>query len=620
MRILSVNIVAFGKLKGVNITFDKGLNVLRQTNGFGKTTLANFIRAMLYGFGYSRGKGGTDASRWQPWDGTPRFGGSMTVEHNGESIRIERFFGATARAETCRIFNNRTGAELNWQLQPGEQLLGLTADSYDRSAYFPQEAVELSGNDNLESRLAKLVQSSAEDYDKVRDRLRAYKKNLRYEKGVGGLIADLEAQQSDLERQLHDAEQSERRRSEIESRLKQIAAEKDGLQRQQVDLKSRSEQLRDMLTRSRLADEQTTRADIAEVNARLGRIPPQFESDFSRCDEIARQLSAPVAPQEKPRKRMWLLGVAATLVLAGAALISLGVLNVLSTIVGVIAGCISVAFGVACLFGVSPRVKNRDMGAQNDGARREFFAIASRYVNTDGKDAETVRRALWELRSQYLADIRARETLSQLDPQADVDGLQNKLAETEGGLAQLTERANALLAEEVRLGEEYKNLVCNKVEIEDRILTASERRKQAEYAYNVAETVMGLLERAKDNLSGSYLPRLCKRTTELLREITASNAEVVIDRNFAIGIIEEGRTKPMSAFSRGTREITLLCFRVALSETLYDGDIPFLIIDDAFVNFDENNFVRATALLNKLSERAQVLYFTCHSRIGKLLK
>ena len=45
-----------------------------------------------------------------------------------------------------------------------------------------------------------------------------------------------------------------------------------------------------------------------------------------------------------------------------------------------------------------------------------------------------------------------------------------------------------------------------------------------------------------------------------------------------------------------------------------------MIADDAFVNFDENNFVRATDLLKSVAEHGQVIYFTCHKRTGSLLQ
>ena len=182
----------FRKIKNVNLTFDEGINVISNVNGFGKTTLANFIRAMLYGFSYRVKDGVKDSSRFTPWDGTGKFGGSMVVEHNGENYRIERFFGATLKAETKSVINVKTNKQVDFGVEIGEYFLGLTADSYDRSAYFPQDSVELSSNDNFDSRLANLVEDGAEDYDKVQKRIRDFKRDLRLEKGYGGKIFELQ--------------------------------------------------------------------------------------------------------------------------------------------------------------------------------------------------------------------------------------------------------------------------------------------------------------------------------------------------------------------------------------------------------------------------------------------
>ena len=158
------------------------------------------------------------------------------------------------------------------------------------------------------------------------------------------------------------------------------------------------------------------------------------------------------------------------------------------------------------------------------------------------------------------------------------------------------------------------------ISLQEQLLTTQEEIAVKQRQYDIAGVVSDLLVQAKDNLSSSYLPRLCARCEELLRQIMNNSYEVVIDREFNVKIRERGQTKSMSNFSRGTREITLLCFRMALSELLYDGEVPFVIIDDAFVNYDEDNFVRATNLLKKVAQRGQVIYFTCHKRTGNLLK
>ena len=252
----------------------------------------------------------------------------------------------------------------------------------------------------------------------------------------------------------------------------------------------------------------------------------------------------------------------------------------------------------------------------------QYITIANKYVYVDGEDYETVKRKLWDAYASYQGDVRERNTLLPLvnNAQADNGEIEQKIKGVNNVLSALTVSLTELANEAGRLTEEKKNLVFVSVAIQDKILAVDEERKVAVRRLDVADCVVKLLECAKDNLSRSYLPRLCARTTQLLQEVTQSPLSVAVDRNFTVSVREKGQTKPMSEFSRGIREIILLCFRVALSELLYDGAIPFVLIDDAFVNFDEQNFVRATTLLKKLSANAQVIYFTCHDRTGNLLK
>lgn len=532
MKIVSLHIVAFGKLKNVELKFKGGLNVIKQVNSFGKTTVAGFIRAMLYGFSYTRVKGVTDVSHFAPWDSTDKFGGSMVVEHDNETYRIERFFGATAKQETLRITNERNGRELTWSNQPGEVLLGLTAESYDRSAYFPQEAVTLETNENIDSRLANLVEDGAEDYDKVQEKLRAYKKNLRYERGLGGEIYELECKKRTLTEQLNKAQNAERRAEEIDKRLVEIAEEKEALTKRHTEY---SEQLTKL----------------------QGTTPPQPVEE----EEQVQPFSVRLIP----------LCIGVILVVLGIIFLILGIANALGIeayIVG--AGCLTL--GIACIVA--------------------YYALMH-----SSKQPTTVETQI-----------------SEQDDPATVARNYVKV------LSALAQQISELATETGRLSEERKSLVFNSVEVMDQLLTVEEQRLAALHRYEVADKVTNLLEQAKDNLSSCYLPELCERCGELLEEITQSEFAVVIDRNFTVSIREKGQTKPISEFSRGIREITLLCFRVALSELLYDKEIPFVIIDDAFVNFDEYNFVRATTLLKNLSTHAQVIYFTCHDRTGNLLK
>lgn len=142
MRILSCYIVGFGKFNNQQIDFSSNLSVIKQDNGWGKTTLADFIRCMLYGMDGGRTKSveTNDRLRYTPWNGG-RFGGSLTFTYGGGAYRIERAFGQTPSQDVARVFdgNNMPCYEFGEKAERlGEMLLGMDAESYKRTAYIPQ--------------------------------------------------------------------------------------------------------------------------------------------------------------------------------------------------------------------------------------------------------------------------------------------------------------------------------------------------------------------------------------------------------------------------------------------------------------------------------------------------
>ena len=111
MRILSCHITGFGKF--VNRAFDlsQPIVVCKQENGWGKTTLADFIECMFYGLDNGRKSSVTEnfRAKYEPWSNA-RYGGAIIIEENGKTYRIERFFGKTPSLDTVRVFDGNNMA------------------------------------------------------------------------------------------------------------------------------------------------------------------------------------------------------------------------------------------------------------------------------------------------------------------------------------------------------------------------------------------------------------------------------------------------------------------------------------------------------------------------------
>ena len=139
MKLISCYIESFGGLRQYALDFSEDITLIHAPNGFGKTTLAEFLRAMFYGF--PRKAKTLDRSRRQkytPWNGG-KFGGNLVFEAEGVRYRLERTFGATPKGDTFNLIDLNTGKKsLRFSENIGLELFQLDGDSFERSTYMPQ--------------------------------------------------------------------------------------------------------------------------------------------------------------------------------------------------------------------------------------------------------------------------------------------------------------------------------------------------------------------------------------------------------------------------------------------------------------------------------------------------
>ena len=81
--------------------------------------------------------------------------------------------------------------------------------------------------------------------------------------------------------------------------------------------------------------------------------------------------------------------------------------------------------------------------------------------------------------------------------------------------------------------------------------------------------------------------------------------------DFGVAKFEGASPRSTDAYSRGTRDLYNLAARLALVDSLYEGEHPFVILDDPFTAFDDVKTEAALALLEKLGKEKQIIYFTC---------
>ena len=210
MKLISLYIENFGGLSKYALSFEDGMTAIEAENGFGKTTLAEFIRAMFYGFPR---KGKTlDKSRRQkytPWNGG-KFGGNLIFEAEGIPYRMERTFGAIPKGDSFTLIDLNTNKRSNrFTEEIGLELFGLDADAFERSTYLPQMAeVGNLSTDSIRSKLSNLVEDTNDvgNYEKAVAALKARRSTYIPYRGNGGSVMQANSRISQLQQLLQQTE------------------------------------------------------------------------------------------------------------------------------------------------------------------------------------------------------------------------------------------------------------------------------------------------------------------------------------------------------------------------------------------------------------------------------
>ena len=176
MRIIRCHVENFGKLSDFSMDFsDKEKNVIFRENGWGKSTLAAFIKVMFYGFD-NEGKRDdyeNERKRFKPWQGGV-YGGQIVFEAGGREYEASRVFGTKDKEDEFVLKETDTGLESKvYSHKLGEELFGLDSKSFIRTIFVSQDACETSVTDGISAKLGNLTDSTDDiiNYDKASNRL-----------------------------------------------------------------------------------------------------------------------------------------------------------------------------------------------------------------------------------------------------------------------------------------------------------------------------------------------------------------------------------------------------------------------------------------------------------------
>lgn len=240
MRLTKLHIINFGKLSDYTYNFEEGLNSFVFENGWGKTTLSNFIMAMLYGFnGNGRSINTNLRKKYTPWNNGV-YGGSLEFKHNDKEYLIQRTFGSQSKDDQFVLYDLATNKVSNdYTSNIGFEILGLEYESFERSIYIPQKDLDLGFNEDLKSKLANIIggTNDVQNYDKAIEIVSSRYKEIKKTSKSGKLI-DSKINLEELEKEI----------SVIESNTSALNVIKEDISNKETSLIELEEQRKKVFT------------------------------------------------------------------------------------------------------------------------------------------------------------------------------------------------------------------------------------------------------------------------------------------------------------------------------------------------------------------------------------
>ncbi len=661
MKLIKCYISSFGKIKDYEINFNEGITTINQENGWGKSTLASFIKAMFYGLNDSKQSiADNERKKFRPWNTTERFGGYLVVEKKGRVYKIERFFGTKEKEDSVVVTDVETGKTFNTE-DLGKRFFQIDEEGFISTTYFTQKDFEIKSNASITAKYNETYEiQDTESYEKalkmlderakelksrgdkgeislLKSRIFQIKEDLLALKNFSSTIEDLKKQEKDLEIEV-DALRNEQKligakitkAGEKEAnKVKKQNYDKLVLEYEKLSAENREilEKLSgDLASAERVEDYSTLLGQLSELSIKI----TELKKDIENLKNLSQK---PVEiTQNKSVNLPWLISSIG----ASALGIILAFINIFTGLSVAVIGVIST---IICLI-TKPKAKEKEQ--ENSGVislieskgkdLEEYLSIYQKtksmldaYVLKFKVDNSEYSIALKEIKnlliyyennlerlkalSISIEELKSQKQIFNLDEEVeDLSCLREKLDKVS---REYSEKASILADKKVRI-KSLEVQLEKKNEYEEELIEATELLEESQREFDLLSLTLDYLKKADENLKIKYRAPIENSLNKQLKNIAGEKLSANIDVDFKVTINEPSGAKDINYYSKGYRNLIEICKRFALIEVLFADDKPFIILDDPFVNLDDEKLRTALELVNNISKEYQILYLICH--------
>ena len=295
MIIQKIHINSFGPAVERDYNLAEGINVLEGKNESGKTTIAMFIKFVLYGLGGRATEGGlSERKKYINWK-RGCAAGYLVVLADEKKYRIERSLTASTNGEgketyrdTVKILDLQAGSALAVGTSPGEYFLGVPEDVFLNTVFIRQNVGARVDTDGATSAIENILFGADENVNtgKAHAALDKMRKQLLHKNGNGGLIYELEQERTALADQLKAAQAASAEHIRLEGSYNDARERRTWLEAKMKELETRTDAYE---VNSELAKFETVRkidTAVSEINGRLAMLESGFGSTIPDGDTV----------------------------------------------------------------------------------------------------------------------------------------------------------------------------------------------------------------------------------------------------------------------------------------------------------------------------------------------
>ena len=658
MRLIRCHIENFGKLHDYTVDFEKGTHIICEENGWGKSTLAAFIRAMFYGLEGERKRSieENERKRYMPWQGGV-FGGQLTFEVDGKEYTVTRTFHEQEEFELRDATTNLISDDYSSRL--GEELFKVDRESFMRTVFIGQADCETAVTDDINAKIGNLTDNSNDlnSFEAASARLKDLVNSLTPNRKTGS-ISQRKSEITELDRKVvaqkgipEALQKLQEKRSEELQLYNQLKAQLETLQNEQVRLSN--------LQRILAQKEQWNNLKQEAQNARnvfVGDVPPmklvdEVQKHYSEMEKASErmashelsesekeQLSTLQKTDKQNKKGIPLLQIIGLLFIVIGSIMMAAVSVGVGIVVAIVGGILIVAGVISDNKKKAVRkdaeelrqsmlisLENKQKKLSESIADFEYHQkeILDFLAQHGFKPAHDVQLQLMNIRGAVQAcaeNLRKLElfeeetdtalftTVTEADKSKNLSELNASIQSMTGEREDIYKRLEAYQADIEQLHIQLEEWEENKIRLDElKEVQAKETQK-----YHHILKVQDYLTKAKESITNKYAAPILESFNKYYEMITsASTEEFYIDANTNITVTEQGKQREINTQSAGYRDLIGICLRVALVDAMYKEEAPILIMDDPFTNLDDEKMKQARKFLDYIAEKYQVIYFTC---------